>query len=144
MRSILGTIVAFGALLAAATALAMPVVPAPLPGHLSMLVAAANKETHTVRGYVRKDGTYVKPHRQTDPDANKYNNYSTEGNMNPFTGEKGDVDPTKKKVKAPTKPTKPTKPKTTTTKTTKKKKKPTTLNPALSANQTTTKTTKKK
>jgi hypothetical protein len=99
MRSAFGTALALSALLAAATALAMPVVPAPLPGQLSVLVAETNKETHTVHGYVRKDGTYVKPHRQTDPDANKNNNFSTEGNTNPYTGEKGDVDPAKKTKK---------------------------------------------
>ena len=39
-----------------------------------------------VRGYYRKDGTYVRPHVRTYPDGNPYNNYSFPGNFNPNTG----------------------------------------------------------
>ena len=39
-----------------------------------------------VRGYYRKDGTYVRPHYRTAPDGNPYNNYSFPGNYNPNTG----------------------------------------------------------
>ncbi len=39
-----------------------------------------------VRGYYRKDGTYVRPHYRTTPDGNPYNNYSFPGNYNPNTG----------------------------------------------------------
>ena len=39
-----------------------------------------------VRGYYRKDGTYVRPHVRTYPDGNPYNNYSFPGNYNPNTG----------------------------------------------------------
>src|SRR5262249_15067893 len=42
-----------------------------------------------VRGYVRKDGTYVQPHYRSAPDGNFYNNWSTTGNVNPYTGEPG-------------------------------------------------------
>ena len=38
-----------------------------------------------VRGYYRKDGTYVKPHYRSAPDGNPYNNYSFPGNYNPNT-----------------------------------------------------------
>ena len=31
-------------------------------------------DTH-VKGYYRKDGTYVKPHVRSDPDGKKWNNY---------------------------------------------------------------------
>ena len=40
----------------------------------------------SVRGYYRKDGTYVSPHYRTAPDGNPYNNYSFPGNFNPNTG----------------------------------------------------------
>jgi hypothetical protein len=40
-----------------------------------------------VKGYYRKDGTYVRPHYRTAPDGNPYNNYSFPGNYNPNTGE---------------------------------------------------------
>ncbi len=39
-----------------------------------------------VRGYFRKDGTYVQPHYRSDPDGNPYNNWSFPGNTNPYTG----------------------------------------------------------
>lgn len=45
------------------------------------------------QGYTRKDGTYVQPHYQTAPDRNPYNNYSTQGNTNPYTGREGTRDP---------------------------------------------------
>jgi hypothetical protein len=51
--------------------------------------------THTVKGYTKKDGTYVAPHRQTNPDSSKLNNWSTKGNINPDTGKKGTKDPDK-------------------------------------------------
>jgi hypothetical protein len=43
-------------------------------------------EAASVRGYFRKDGTYVKPHTRSAPDGNPYNNYSFPGNYNPNTG----------------------------------------------------------
>lgn len=39
-----------------------------------------------VKGYYRKDGTYVQPHYRSAPDGNPYNNYSYPGNYNPYTG----------------------------------------------------------
>jgi hypothetical protein len=39
-----------------------------------------------VRGYYRKDGTYVRPHYRSNPDGNPYNNWSYPGNTNPYTG----------------------------------------------------------
>ena len=56
--------------------------------------ASAGAQTaHAVRGYTRADGTYVAPHYQSNPDATKLNNYSTQGNVNPYTGQPGTVDP---------------------------------------------------
>jgi len=43
----------------------------------------------SVRGYYRKDGAYVRPHMRSDPDGNFNNNWSTKGNINPYTGEEG-------------------------------------------------------
>jgi hypothetical protein len=42
-----------------------------------------------VRGYTRKDGTHVQPHMRSVPDHNPYNNWSTKGNVNPYTGAVG-------------------------------------------------------
>jgi len=46
-----------------------------------------------VHGYYRHDGTYVRPYHRTTPDGNPYNNYSTKGNINPWTGKRGTIDP---------------------------------------------------
>lgn len=49
-----------------------------------------------VRGYFKPStGTYVPPHYKTSPDSSKFNNYSTKGNINPYTGKKGTVNPLK-------------------------------------------------
>ena len=41
------------------------------------------------RGYIKKDGTYVQPHFKTAPNKTKLDNFSSKGNINPFTGKKG-------------------------------------------------------
>ena len=62
---------------------------------LAALVAAPAlaQSSNYVRGYVTRNGTYVAPHYQTAPDRNPYNNYSTQGNVNPYTGQQGTVNP---------------------------------------------------
>lgn len=42
-----------------------------------------------VQGYTRKDGTYVQPHYRSAPDSSRNNNWSTQGNTNPYTGQAG-------------------------------------------------------
>ena len=42
-----------------------------------------------VRGYVKKDGTYVQPHMKSSPNQFQFDNYSSSGNTNPYTGQKG-------------------------------------------------------
>jgi hypothetical protein len=44
---------------------------------------------HYVRGYTRSNGTYVAPHMQSNPDQYRFNNYSSQGNTNPYTGQAG-------------------------------------------------------
>lgn len=63
---------------------------------LGLLFAASSAlaDTH-VRGYVKKDGTYVQPHRRTSPNSTKHDNWSSKGNYNPYTGKKGTKDPYK-------------------------------------------------
>lgn len=48
---------------------------------------------HYVSGYTRANGTYVQPHYQTDPNNTKTDNYSTQGNVNPYTGQEGTRNP---------------------------------------------------
>lgn len=42
-----------------------------------------------VKGYTKKDGTYIQPHYRTSPNSTKADNYSTKGNYNPYTGKEG-------------------------------------------------------
>ena len=43
----------------------------------------------SVKGYYKRDGTYVKPHYRSSPNSTTRDNYSTYGNTNPYTGERG-------------------------------------------------------
>jgi hypothetical protein len=51
--------------------------------------AASAQADHYVRGYTKADGTYVQPHMQTNPNSTRADNYSTQGNVNPYTGQPG-------------------------------------------------------
>jgi len=51
--------------------------------------ALAKGGSHSVRGHVTKNGTYVQPHRATNADGTKSNNWSQKGNVNPYTGKEG-------------------------------------------------------
>ena len=48
-----------------------------------------------VKGHYRSNGTYVKPHYRSAPNGTVFDNYSTKGNTNPYTGKSGTVDPYK-------------------------------------------------
>jgi hypothetical protein len=62
---------------------------------LILLFFAVTTEARSVRvkGYFRKDGTYVRPHVRTSPNSTTADNWSTKGNVNPHTGEEGTKDP---------------------------------------------------
>lgn len=47
----------------------------------------------SVRGYIRKDGTYVAPHMRSSPNSTRIDNYGSQGNFNPYTGERGTINP---------------------------------------------------
>lgn len=44
---------------------------------------------HQVGGHVRSNGTYIEPYRATNPNSTRNDNYSTQGNVNPYTGQSG-------------------------------------------------------
>ena len=61
---------------------------------LIALLATASADAQVwVDSYTRSDGTYVQGHYRSSPDGNPYNNYSTKGNTNPYTGRKGYTPP---------------------------------------------------
>jgi hypothetical protein len=49
----------------------------------------SSSSSHSVKGHTTKNGTYVAPHRQTNPDHTQSNNYSAKGNVNPTNGKVG-------------------------------------------------------
>jgi len=42
-----------------------------------------------VDGYFKGDGTYVQGHYRSSPNSTNTDNYSTQGNVNPYTGTEG-------------------------------------------------------
>ena len=70
---------------------------------IALCAASAWAQTY-VRPHVTKDGTYVEGHQRTAPNHTKTDNYSTQGNVNPYTGKEGTVDP----YKQPSYPSQPT------------------------------------
>lgn len=50
---------------------------------------SGSSEKTYVKGYNRKDGTYVAPHYRTKANGTKNDNWSTRGNINPYTGKAG-------------------------------------------------------
>ncbi len=46
-----------------------------------------------VSGYTRSNGSYITPHMRSAPDGNVYNNWTTRGNINPYTGVPGTKSP---------------------------------------------------
>lgn len=44
---------------------------------------------HRVRGHENKNGIYVAPHYQTNPNSTQKDNYGSTGRVNPHTGKSG-------------------------------------------------------
>lgn len=63
--------------------------------HLCLMAASAIAGSSVaeaqvyVSGYTRRDGTYVAPHYRSSPNSTTADNYSTRGNVNPYTGKPG-------------------------------------------------------
>jgi len=56
----------------------------------SGLITFAEARSIRVRGYYKpSNGCYIMPHYRTSPNRTKWDNWSTKGNINPFTGKKG-------------------------------------------------------
>lgn len=62
----------------------------------ALLISAPLAQARYQRGYFKPStGTYVSGHFKTNSDNYKFNNYSTKGNLNPYTGKKGYASPYK-------------------------------------------------
>lgn len=53
----------------------------------------SNPSSHSVSPYITPRGTYVGGHQQTNPNSTQMDNYSTRGNVNPYTGGVGTRSP---------------------------------------------------
>ena len=58
-------------------------------------IAKSGGGSHSVRGHVTKNGTYVQPHHATNPNNSKHDNWSSKPNTNPYTGQAGTKDQNK-------------------------------------------------
>ncbi|HKC02818.1 MAG TPA: hypothetical protein VKC17_05890 [Sphingomicrobium sp.] len=59
----------------------------------SALIVPSVSAQVRVKGYVNKNGTYVAPYYRSSPNNTTFDNYSTRGNVNPYTGKVGTKDP---------------------------------------------------
>lgn len=60
---------------------------------VSGIGTAADAQTR-VRGYVKRDGTYVMPHVRSSPNRTTTDNWTVRPNYNPYTGQAGTQQPT--------------------------------------------------
>jgi hypothetical protein len=56
---------------------------------LAISAGSLNAGSTRVKGYFRRNGTYVAPHYRSSPNYTPYDDWSTRGNVNPYTGEVG-------------------------------------------------------
>lgn len=55
--------------------------------------SAYSSGSNSVRGYSKRDGTYVAPHYRTNPNTTQRDNWSSRPNVNPYTGKSGTKEP---------------------------------------------------
>jgi hypothetical protein len=55
--------------------------------------APAFAQSVHVDGYTKRDGTYVAPHWRSAPNTTTQDNWTTRGNVNPYTGVEGTRSP---------------------------------------------------
>jgi hypothetical protein len=63
---------------------------------LFVLLIPCSCDAEYVKGYMRKDGTYVQGHYRSKANNSKWDNYSAKGNYNPYTGKTGKTSPYRK------------------------------------------------
>jgi hypothetical protein len=56
---------------------------------LALAGMAQAQQFQQVQPHVRRDGTYVQPHFRTAPNGTRIDNWSTQGNVTPYTGQRG-------------------------------------------------------
>jgi hypothetical protein len=56
---------------------------------IAAINAVSAASNHYVRGYTTRNGIHVIPHHQTNTNSTNFDNWSTRGNINPYTGKAG-------------------------------------------------------
>ena len=56
---------------------------------LILCVGSISTADTWVNGYTKRDGTYVQGHYRQEPNSTNWDNYSTRGNVNPYSGDTG-------------------------------------------------------
>lgn len=67
----------------------VPSVSYSVPSVTYSVPSTVNYNTTSVSGYTRSNGTYVQSHVRTMPNNTNWDNYSTKGNVNTYTGTTG-------------------------------------------------------
>lgn len=62
-------------------------------GHHGGYSSNSSPGVHTVHSYVRANGTFVHSYHATNPNSTRNDNFSTKGNINPYTGKAGTKPP---------------------------------------------------
>lgn len=58
-----------------------------------LLLSTSALADQYVHGYTNHNGTYVQPYHRSTPDNSSWNNYSRQGNVNPYNGNVGTQNP---------------------------------------------------
>jgi hypothetical protein len=53
----------------------------------------SNSHSNSVSGHFNSNGSYTQPHQRSNPNNTDLDNYSTRGNVNPYTGAVGTRSP---------------------------------------------------
>jgi uncharacterized protein YxeA len=61
---------------------------------LILCISTSALASKHVKGYTKRDGTYVAPHHRSDPNKTQRDNYSSKPNVNPYNGKRGTKEPT--------------------------------------------------
>lgn len=69
--------------------LAAAIVLAATAAQAQYLGTGSNPNTHSSSGYTTSHGTYVAPYVATNPNNTQRDNFSSSGNVNPYTGATG-------------------------------------------------------
>lgn len=71
------------------TSISLLSAPVSIPSSSLSIPRTMNLNTTSVSGYTKSNGTYVQSHVRTMPNNTNWDNYSTKGNVNPYTGTSG-------------------------------------------------------